>query len=149
MRMKDVIISITGTQSYPHGYDDSIELVTDGKYCYRNDRGESLLTYMESDLTGLEGTKTSFTVGPLGVILQREGSSNSRMVFEEGRKHVFLYETPYGATTMGVDTRKVNNTLSEHGGGMEIDYAIDVDNAVVGRNKFIISIREKNKKLYS
>ena len=33
--MKDVIISITGTQDAPQGEDNTIELVTEGKYCFK------------------------------------------------------------------------------------------------------------------
>ena len=44
--MKDVIISITGVQNYPQGTDDSVELVTEGKYSFRDGRGE--LSYMRA-----------------------------------------------------------------------------------------------------
>jgi uncharacterized beta-barrel protein YwiB (DUF1934 family) len=101
---------------------------------------------MESELTGLEGTKTSFSVGSTGVVMSREGNINSRMVFEEGRKHFFLYETQFGSATMGVDTLKIKNKLGEHGGDMEIDYVIDFDHAVVGRNQFKINVREQGEK---
>ena len=142
MEIKDVIISITGTQNFSPGDDDTIELVTDGKYSFSD--GETTLTYMESELTGLEGTKTSFKVGPMGVVMSREGALNSSMVFEEGRKHFFLYETPYGSATMGVNTSRILTTLGEHGGKMEIDYVVDFDHSVVGRNKFVIDIREQH-----
>ena len=46
--LKDVIISITGVQNFPQGSDDTVELVTEGKYCYRDGKGE--LSYMESEL---------------------------------------------------------------------------------------------------
>ena len=49
--LKDVIISITGVQNFPQGSDDTVELVTEGKYCYRDGKGE--LSYMESELTGM------------------------------------------------------------------------------------------------
>ena len=38
--MKDVIISITGVQNFTQGSDDTVELVTEGKYSYRDGRGE-------------------------------------------------------------------------------------------------------------
>ena len=123
MKMKDVIISIKGTQNDADGEDTEVELVTDGQFAFEN--GEGVLTYMESELTGLEGTKTSFTIGPLGVVLSREGSLNSSMIFEKGRKHEFVYETPFGSTTMGVDTKKLNVDFNEHGGDMEIEYVVD------------------------
>ena len=143
MKMKDVIISIKGTQNDADGEDTEVELVTDGQFAFEN--GEGVLTYMESELTGLEGTKTSFTIGPLGVVLSREGSLNSSMIFEKGRKHEFVYETPFGSTTMGVDTKKLNVDFNEHGGDMEIEYVVDFQHAVVGYNLFKINVSEQKK----
>lgn len=144
MEMKDVIILITGSQRFDGDDDKSaMRLVTDGQYSFGEE--ESTLTYMESELTGMEGTKTSFTVNPSRVIMSREGRVNSRMVFEEGKKHTFLYDTPMGAATMGVDTHTVRTLLGEDGGDMEIDYVVDVDHMIVGRNRFKIQVREPEK----
>jgi uncharacterized beta-barrel protein YwiB (DUF1934 family) len=142
MNMTDVIISIVGTQKDPSGQKDTVELVTDGQYGFEG--GECRLTYEESDLTGLNGTRTTFTVSPMGVILRREGSLNSEMVFQEGKKNFFLYETPYGSATMGVDTRRISATLGEHGGDLELDYNIDFDSTPVGQNTFKINVKENN-----
>lgn len=138
--MRDVIISITGVQNDPNGDKDSVELVTTGQYGMEN--GEIRFTYEESELTGLDGTRTTFTVSPMGVVLRREGSLNSEMVFQQGRKNFFLYETPYGSATMGVDTRRIDTRLGEHGGDLELDYDIDFNHTPMGRNKFKINVRE-------
>lgn len=142
MNMKDAIISITGVQNDPNGEKDAVELVTAGQYGFEN--GESRFTYEESDLTGLNGTRTTFTISPLGVVLRREGSLNSEMVFEQGRKSFFLYETPFGSATMGVDTRRIDTRLDEHGGDLELDYDIDFNHTPMGRNQFKINVRENN-----
>ena len=139
--MKDVIISITGSQYSTPEDGDAIELVTDGKYCFKN--GSGRLTYQESELTGMAGTKTSFTFSPDEVVLSREGTLTSCMIFRQGTKNTFLYDTPYGSTTMGLDTHSIRSTLGEKGGEMEIDYIVDFDHAVVGRNKFKINVREQ------
>ena len=141
MKMKDVIISITGKQNDPTGEDNIIELETDGVFAYEN--GEGMLSYMESELTGLDGTKTSFAIGPMGVVMTREGSLNSRMVFEKGKKHNFLYETPFGSATMGVNTTNISVSFDEHGGDMEIDYVVDFQHSVVGHNMFKIKVSEQ------
>ena len=143
MEMKDVIISITGLQGPEEDEKDAVELSTDGEYCFSGD--EALFSYMESELTGLEGTRTSFSVGPQSVVMSREGNLNSRMIFEEGKKHLFMYETPVGAVTMGVKTQKILNRLGEHGGDVEIDYVLDFDHVIVGRNKFKINVREQSR----
>ena len=139
MRMKDVIISVTGVQQGVNG-PDAMELVTAGQY--GQDEKETLLTWQESELTGMEGTKTSLRVQPRGVVLSREGTLNTRMEFEEGRKRYFLYETPFGSATMGLNTRRIVNRLGVHGGEIEIDYSVDMDDMVVGRNRFFIRVQE-------
>lgn len=143
--MKDVIISIRGTQrSYRPGEEgekpESVELVTDGRYEYGMDA--SWFTYLESEITGMEGTVTTFRVEPGLVTLTREGSVNSQMLFQKGRKHVFLYDTPFGAMTMGVDTQQLRTETGEHGGRLDIVYSVDVDNVPLGRNTFRIDWKE-------
>jgi uncharacterized beta-barrel protein YwiB (DUF1934 family) len=141
--MKDVVIKIVGTQNYGEKDGDSIELVTDGKYSFSDGKGE--IYYSESELTGLEGTKTRLSISPLEVILSREGNMTSSTVFREGQRNQFLYDTPYGRATLGVDTRKIHANFDEHGGSMEIDYVVDMDHAVFGRNKFKINVREQER----
>ena len=64
------------------------------------------------------------------------------MEFEEGHKHYCLFETPFGAATMGVDTRRIRSRLDFHGGEMEIEYTLDVNQTIVGRNRFYIQVQE-------
>ena len=137
---KDVIISISGLQGGSNP-PDSIEFVTNGKYHFEKDRIR--LTYQESELTGMEGTETSISVTPEGVIMSREGMMNTRMSFIVGKRDTFLYDTPFGSATMALDTYRIQNRLGEHGGSMEIDYVLDLDHVVVGRNKFKINVREQ------
>ena len=122
--------------------DDTIELVTEG--CLEPDGDEGYtLTYQESQLTGLEGTLTTFQIEPDRVTLLRVGEVNSQMVFEEGRRHLSMYDTPYGALSIGVNTRRMRSDLSASGGSIEIDYAIEIDHALAGQNLFRIQVREK------
>ncbi len=142
---KNVIISIKGTQAYEGVEEDCIELVTQGRLL---DCGEDGLTlsYQESELTGMEGTLTSFQVEKTGrVILLRTGQVNSQMVFEEGRRHLSLYQTPVGDLSVGIRTNRVRNTLGMQGGELEIDYAIELDHALAGQNIFHIQVREDNR----
>ena len=143
--MKDVIISIKGAQRPCLSEESSVEFITVGEYW--NEGPDTVFSYMESEMTGMEGTRTTFRVSPRMVTLTREGNLNAQMVFEPGKKHLFLYETPYGATAMGVDTRRLFSGLGAGGGEMEIDYTIDVDSVVVSENSFVISVRESSKGL--
>ena len=67
---KDVIISIQGLQHYAGMDSDNIELVTEGKL--EDAEGALRLSYQESELTGMEGTVTTFEVKGPQVILTRQ-----------------------------------------------------------------------------
>ena len=53
-----------------------------------------------------------------------------------------MYETPYGALSIGVNTRRMRSTVGEAGGELEIDYAIEIDNLVAGQNLFRMNVRK-------
>ena len=101
----NVIISIKGTQVSAEGGPDEMELVTAG-VLNQEGEGRYTISYEESELTGLEGTTTVVRVDGPRVTLLREGSINSQMVFEEGQRHLSMYETPYGSLSVGILTRR-------------------------------------------
>jgi uncharacterized beta-barrel protein YwiB (DUF1934 family) len=137
--MKKAIISIKGFQSAQHSDEESFELITDGEYSLND--GIAEFSYLESELTGNAGMRTTFVVEPDRVVLIRAGGMNGEMIFSEGRKHHFVYETTYGSLTMGIDTQSITQALNEEGGDLEIHYAIDVDNIVMSRNSFKINVK--------
>ena len=96
------------------------------------------------ELTGMEGTTTTFEVKGSRVTLTRTGSLHSQMVFEEGRQHTSLYETPFGELSVDIQTSVLKHNLTERGGLMEIKYSIAVEHTVTGRNCFKIRVRRKH-----
>lgn len=136
--MKDVIISVKGLMGTDENGDE-IELVTKGLYSYRN--GKARFSYLESELTGMEGTKTAFDVSEGYTSITRTGSVTMQMVFEEGKKNYFVYNTPYGSMTMGVDTHSVYSKLGEDGGSLNVKYVLDISGSMVSRNNLDVNIR--------
>ena len=138
---KDVLISIKGLQKFENTEDpEMVELVTPG--VLSSVAGGYNLSYRETEITGLQGTVTSFQVFPEQVSMVRMGTVCLQMVFEQGRRHFSVYETPYGNMSIGVRTRQMRNTLGESGGEIDIVYNIEIDHAVAGQNEFHISVRE-------
>ena len=144
---KEVVISIKGMQQYEGALPDAVELVTAGRLA-RDGTGYTL-SYQESELTGLDGTLTTIQVDGEQVTLMRVGEFNSQLVFQEGRRHLSMYNTPYGAMTIGVNTRHLLAELTDQGGDIEVDYAIEVDHALAGRSIFRISVKETEEGLGS
>ena len=138
--LKDVWISFHSVNGYDDEEPDSLEFFTDGQYLFQDNVG--CLSYLESEVTGLEGTRTSMIVMPDQVVVDRDGLITSRMIFKEGTKSSFLYDTPYGQATMGIDTRKIHGKIDENGGQVEIDYVLDMEHAVVTRNRFQIIVKQ-------
>ncbi len=139
MIMKDVVISVTGIQHGPGG-PETLELVTPGRFGV--DRDKAFFSYEETEISGMKGTTTSFDVSPHTVTLKREGEVGTEMIFEEGRKNYFLYETPMGSMMMGLDTNRIQCRLNQHGGYMQIDYNLEVENTVVSHNRFHVIVWE-------
>ena len=137
--LQDVIINMRSIHGYDTDRADTLEFSTDGLFKLDGDVG--CITYEESEITGLTGTRTSVFVMPDRIVVDRDGSLTSRMVFKEGEKSSFLYDTPFGSATLGIRTRKIRQNLDEHGGSVEIDYVMDMDHAVASRNKMSIEVR--------
>ena len=140
-RSLPVLLSIRGEQDFDGVDPDATELMTEGTM----ELSEEGLTlrYHESALTGMEGTVTTFTVEGPRVTLTRSGSVNSQMIFEEGKQHTSLYETPFGDLSVDIQTGRLRHNLTERGGIMEIRYSIAVEHIVTGRNCFKIRVRRK------
>ena len=137
-----VLLSIRGEQYFDGIDPDVTELMTEGTMVLTEDG--MVLSYEESQLTGMEGTTTTFEVKGPRVILTRSGTVNSQMVFEEGRQHTSLYETPFGELSVDIQTSVLKHNLTERGGVMEIKYSIAVEHTVTGRNCFKIRVKRKH-----
>ena len=137
-----VMLSIRGEQYFDDIDPDAQELMTEGTMTLTEDG--MVLAYQETALTGMEGTTTRFQVQGPRVILTRSGTVNSQMVFEEGRQHTSLYETPFGELSVDIQTSVLKHNLTERGGLMEIKYSIAVEHTVTGRNCFKIRVRRKH-----
>lgn len=134
----NVIISIKSNQIYDERGPDFIELVSAGTF-EQTEEGYTI-SYQESELTGLAGTTTVLQVAEGQVTLLRLGEVNSVMVFEEGRQHVSVYETPEGTLTISINTQRLRAALDAQGGDIEIQYTINVNHAATGLNQFHIHV---------
>ena len=135
---RNVVITLRGTQYLEDGKPDAIELVTEGRMAWNGDC--CTLTYLETEMTGMGSTKTVIQVCGEEVSILREGEVYTQMVFRQGKRHLSLYNTPYGEMTIGVHARHVMADMDENGGDIELDYNIEMDHAVTGRNVFAIHV---------
>lgn len=135
-----VIISVEGNQKFIGEEKQTVRIITDGTM--RREGDTTFLTYEESEVTGMEGTTTTFEVNKDHVTLVRTGAVKSRMVFEKGKKDVSLYDMGFGVLTIGVKARRLKNELGPEGGRLEISYGIEIEDQVSGLHSFIIDVRK-------
>ena len=125
-----VLLSIRGRQSYSGQDPETVELVTEGTLTPWQQGW--LLSYEESDLTGLEGVTTTFTAEPGQVTLTRKGPLCSQMVFRKGMSHDSLYQMDFGALMVTVTATEVTYELSENGGTIDLAYHIEIEQSAAG-----------------
>lgn len=139
--MTQVVLSIRGSQEYPGQPPEVLELTTDGTMEFRN--GGWNISYQESALTGLEGVTTTFRVEPERVILTREGTLNSQMVFQMGVDHESLYQMPFGALLLTVRATHLFYDIVPDGGVIDLSYNINIENQEAGVIDYHLDIRAK------
>ncbi|MCI7125037.1 MAG: DUF1934 domain-containing protein [Agathobaculum sp.] len=132
---KDVWLAITSTQHFSGCEEEQIDLVTAATLYER--AGKYYIAYDETELTGLEGTRTTVKLDGKRVTLIRTGAYPSHMLFAEDERHVGLYQTAVGTEmTIATHTSHIRNTIGEMGGNLVIDYTVEVEGSLMGQHHF-------------
>lgn len=137
-----VVLSIVGRQSYLDQEPEQLELVTEGTL---EDRGNTwILSYEETELTGMAGVTTTFIVERDKITLKRTGRLNSQMVFQEGTSHESLYEMEFGALMISVCANRVMADICHDGGMIDLIYTIELEQSATGTIDYHLDIRPKS-----
>ncbi len=135
--MKDILVTIYGVQNGDK--DDAIKLVMPGTYSSEN--GITYISYKETEETGMLGTTTIIAVDGRKVSLIRNGTSNSVLILERGKRHDCDYQTPYGSMPIGVTASEVKADIGEDKGTIRAKYLIVIGNEPSGENVFEITYK--------
>lgn len=134
---KKAVISILSNASMEDG--EFIEVVSPGKYV-KIDNGYQAI-YEETEISGMDGTTTKLTIRDEEVLLEREGTTSTKMLFNEKQPSISLYSTPYGMMEITISTKKLNVDVNEEGGKIKIDYEM----AIAGQDALTTSLSLKVK----
>jgi uncharacterized beta-barrel protein YwiB (DUF1934 family) len=122
------------------GEKDILEINSLGSYVFDGER--ITISYDETEGTGMEGSVTSVTFlkdAPEIVSMVREGTVSATLVFEEGKRHHCIYNTPIMPFEICVRTKKVVNRLDING-SLELDYIIEIRGAKAERTRFYMQV---------
>ena len=136
-----VVLNVQGVQRYQDQEPEIIELTTEGTM--ERQKEVWVLSYEESDLTGLAGVTTLFRLEPGQVILQRSGKLRSEMVFREGVSHESLYQMEFGALMLTVCAKQIEANISQQGGTIDLVYSVQIEHTEAGMVEYHLEIRPK------
>ena len=140
MNHKDYLITIDGAQ-HREDYKDTVSMSTVGRYWRENDL--FFISYDESAATGFEGDVTSLMIeADKKVTMSRQGSSNTQLIIECGRRHLSHYNTMFGGFTVGINADKIQNSLGENGGELKLCYSLDLNASDLSVNELNITVKE-------
>lgn len=138
---RKVLISVKTVQ-YSDGQPEEIELITEGEY-YK-EGNEYFASYEESEISGMEGTKTTMKIQNDALAIIRQGTTNSNLLFKKDLNHVSLYSTPYGALEVTIKPSKVLIDIGEAGGRVELAYKMEATGLEPMENTLELNIKEIN-----
>ncbi|MDY4484072.1 MAG: DUF1934 domain-containing protein [Butyricicoccus porcorum] len=139
---KDVIITIASSQDFEGCEPDHINLITAGRLYRRG--GKYFVSYEESELTGMEGTRTTLKLEDQQVTMTRTGTHPTQMLFAKNKRHVGLYQTDVGSMVISTHTSHLVNTIGENGGSLAIDYTVEIDSTLAGTHRFEMAVTPSN-----
>lgn len=122
---KDVLITISGIQTGEINGSDKIEIVTGGSYYKKNNK--HYLVYDEVIEGQDEVTKNIAKFDEDVFHISKSGFTNVDMSFEENKRNITNYITPYGSMLVGIDASMVNVVENEENIQVDIAYSLDVN----------------------
>lgn len=138
--MKPVLISVKSIQRDQAGEDTVVELISSGKYYEKNNI--KYIVYNESEVTGLNGVKTTIKLYPKSMVLLRSGTARMRHQYVLGDLHESVYETPLGDIHLGVKTHELEIDVHDGIGNVRLGYDISVSGEWQFYNQLFINLRE-------
>lgn len=139
---KEVLLTLQGLQFDQREEDsDKIETVTVGDYFKKNDR--HYVVYEELTEGFEQPTKNRLKFSDHMVELTRNGLVNVHMIFQENKKNMSNYNTPFGQILVGIDTKRINIEENEDNIVVDVDYALDINYEFLSDCHIRIDIRSK------
>ena len=139
---KEVLLTLQGLQFDQREEDaDKIEMVTVGDYFKKNDR--HYVVYEEVTDGFAQPTKNRLKFSDHMVELTRNGLVNVHMVFQENKKNMSNYNTPFGQILVGIDTKRISIEEKEDNIVVDVDYALDINYEFLSDCHIKIDIRSK------
>ena len=122
---KDVLLAIKGLQFGEADEEANIQTITAAEYYKRNNSHYVIYEEVEEGME--QSTKNIIKFGENTLELTKKGLVNVHMIFEENKKSLTNYATPFGDILVGIDAKKVTMKDEEDRIHVNVDYALEVN----------------------
>ncbi len=140
---KNVLIHVRGLQLMdPESGEEPLEIVVPGEYYFRN--GSHYLRYEEVMEDFSEPTINYIKMAPRGMEVRKKGLVNVHMVFEQGKKNMTYYTTPFGTIQMGIAATNLALDESKDSLNMKVDYALDMNEEHIADCYLMIQVQPRD-----
>lgn len=134
---KQVTLKIKSIQKTKGEEEQVIELLTEAEFYQKENM--LFLRYEESELSGIDGAMTQLEIQDHLVKMRRVHSGVTEMLFEENKRSISEYHTPYGKFKLESLTRQLKVTYSPHL-IVEIEYDISLQSTFESTNLLYIEV---------
>lgn len=138
---REVELTISGLQWGTDMEQSNIETVVCAEYFKKND--SHYLLYEEAQEGFTQSSKNRIKFRGNTVELTRQGLMDTHMVFEENKKHMTNYTTPYGSLLLGIHTEKVVVEEQTDCIRVLVEYVLEIGEEPFSQCKLELNIREK------
>jgi len=139
---RDVLISLKGLQ-YDYCDDgQEIETITPAQYYHRD--GNHYIVYDEVQEDLMTPIKNCIMFRDDYLEVTKNGGINVNMIFEEKKKNISNYTTPFGEFVIGVDTGKISITEEEKRIRLQVDYQLDINYIHLADCKISVDVRDRS-----
>lgn len=138
---ENYLISIKGSQRVD-GEEGSVELTTFGSYVKRGLSRYIVYKEYASDTVPVTRTSILKIDGNNRLTLMRKGGDSTRLILENGKRHLCQYDTGYGCLTVGIFTSQLDSNLDDKGGSLKVRYTLDINSVLSSMNELSITVKE-------
>ena len=142
VRVRGIQFVIGGDQRQEEA--EPVEVFSMGEYYFRN--GTHYIKYDEMMGGFTEKTQNLIKIRDHSVELRKKGLTNVHMVFEEQKKNISYYQTPFGTMEMGIAATRVDMKQEEDEMNVHIEYALEVNESHVADCDIQIGVASREKK---
>ncbi|HEX3017664.1 MAG TPA: DUF1934 domain-containing protein [Caproicibacter sp.] len=138
---ENYLISIKGRQKID-GEVGEVELTTLGSYVKRGKSRYIVYQEYAEDDNNTPRTSILKIDGSSRLTLMRKGGDNTRLILENGKRHLCQYDTGYGNMMIGIFTSKMDSELDDAGGSLNVSYTLDINSTLSSMNELFITVKE-------